>query len=100
MGRPRLQLQQLLLGLCENVYFQPPSNIELKFPCIVYQRDDASLQHADNEVFRHLQRYQVSWIDLDPDSVPTGQLLALPHCSYSRFYVADNLNHDVFNLFY
>jgi hypothetical protein len=38
---PRLQLQTLLETLTEHVYFQPPENLKVQYPCIVYQRDFA-----------------------------------------------------------
>jgi hypothetical protein len=35
----RLQLQALLEGVTEHVYFQPPTNLEMQYPCIMYVRD-------------------------------------------------------------
>lgn len=70
------------------------------YPCIIYKRDDVSALHANNETYRYTQRYQVTYIDRKPDSLIPGKIGRLPLCVYDRFYVADNLNHDVFNLYY
>lgn len=97
---PRLELQALLRELVgsDNVYFQPPSNVQMQYPCIVYRREDISIEHADNKPYRHTNRYQITVIDPKPDSEISAKVSLLPTCSFDRFFVADNLNHDVFNL--
>lgn len=97
---PRLQLQSLLESITEHVYFQPPTNVKLQYPCIIYSRDSARSEFANNEGYRYTKRYMVTIIDRDPDSVLTDNLAALPMCTFLRFYTADDLNHDVFNLFF
>ncbi len=47
---PRLQLQSLLSEITENVYFQPPNNVQMQYPCIVYMRDGSYVKFADNEM--------------------------------------------------
>lgn len=98
----RLALQTLLeetLG-SRNVYFQPPNNISMRYPCIVYSRDDVDVIFADNDPYRLLTRYQVSVIDQDPDSEIPHRVASLPKCRFNRFYTSDNLNHDVFTLYF
>jgi hypothetical protein len=99
---PRLELQALLEGLLQsrNVYFQPPANVEMQYPCIVYQRDDADTKFADNIPYSRAVRYQVTVIDRNPDSDIPGKVASLPFCIFNRFFTAGNLNHDVFNLYY
>ena len=101
MGQ-RLQLQSQLEELLgsRNVYFQPPTNVQMQYPCIVYNRDSANSQYADDIPYRFTKRYQVTAIDQDPDSTIADKIAALPLCSYDRFFTADNLNHDVFTLFF
>lgn len=98
----RLQLHSLLLGLAPGlkVYFQPPASLIMTYPCIVYKRDDISVTHADNIPYRLTRRYLVTIIDPDPDSPLVGLVAALPMCSFNRAFVAENLNHDVFILYY
>lgn len=99
---PRLQLQTLLTQILEspNVYFQPPPTVKMQYPCIVYNRDRVNTDFADNKPYKHKKRYQVTVIDQDPDSTIPEKVAALPLCSYDRFYAADNLNHDVYTLFF
>lgn len=98
----RLQLQALLETILgsRNVYFQPPTNIKLKFPCIVYERDNVTSFHADNAPYRAFLRYKVTVIDRDPDSLIPREVAKIPTATFVRFYTADNLNHDVFNIFF
>ena len=99
---PRTELQSLLETILgsRNVYFQPPANVQMKYPCIVYNRDSANTQFAGNTPYHYTKRYQVTVIDRDPDSGIPDKLAALPSCTFNRFFTADNLNHDVFTLFF
>lgn len=96
----RLELQAILKTLCDNVYFQPPANVSMQYPCIVYARDSAVTQFAANSPYRYTKRYQVTIIDRDPDSPIPDKVAQLPMCTFQRFYTADNLNHDVFGLYF
>jgi hypothetical protein len=96
----RLQLQSLLETLTEHVYFQPPINLQMQYPCIVYFRDGSDAQYADDLLYLHTKRYQVTVIDRNPDTALSDAVEALPLCSFSRYFAADNLNHYVFSLFF
>ena len=99
---PRLELQTLLEGLLgsRNVYFQPPTNTQMQYPCIIYARDDTEVKHADDRPYNKRTRYQVTVIDANPDSDIPEKISDLPLCVFDRFYTSDNLNHDVFQLFF
>lgn len=97
---PRLRLHEALTGLTEHVYYQPPNNIELQFPCIKYERNGGDVAWAANRPYRHAKRYSVTVIDRDPDSTLPDQVEQLPYCGFDRSFQADNLNHWVFNLFF
>ena len=97
---PRLQLHELLESLTDNVYFQPPENVMLVYPCIIYKRDFADTKFADNTPYDHQLRYMVTVIDRDPDSEIPAKVASLPMSIFNRFYTADNLNHDVFIVFF
>lgn len=98
----RQELQQLLESFTEHVYFQPPVNVQMQFPCIVYARDavPTGAEHADNRPYRIIKRYQVTVIDRNPDSDLPDKVEELPTCRFDRSFVADSLNHYVFNLFF
>lgn len=99
---PRLELHALLVALLgsNNVYFQPPPTTQMKYPCITYHRDADSVDHADNRPYNRKIRYQVTVIDADPDSLIPAKIAELPLCSFDRFFTSDNLNHDVYQLFF
>lgn len=100
MGHARLDLHALLKEITDHVYFQPPTNVQLEYPCIIYRREYANTLFADNGPYRHTKRYQVTVIDRDPDSAIPDKVAKLPMCTFNRFFTADNLNHDVYHLFF
>ena len=97
---PRIDLQALLEEITPNVYYQPPVNLVMEYPCIRYERDFADTKFADDRPYSHTVRYQVMVIDRDPDSPILAQVAALPMCVFQRYYPADNLNHNIYNLFF
>lgn len=91
--------------LCEalgsrNVYFQPPESIKMQYPAIVYSRDDINNDFANNSVYMQSLAYSVTVIDSGPDSEVVDKVSILPRCQYDRHYETDNLNHDVFTIYY
>lgn len=98
----RSQLQTLLEDLLEsdNVYFQPPATVKMAYPCIVYQRDGSESRFADNDPYKIVKRYQVTVIDRDPDSEIVDKVSKLRLCVHSSFFTVDNLNHDIFILYF
>jgi len=97
---PRLELQTLLESITENVYFQPPSNLRMVYPCIVYQLETVRSEYADNRPLWHTKRYQVTVIDRNPDTELPDKVVELPMSEFSRAFMADDLNHYVINLFF
>ncbi len=101
---PRPEVHQLLKALFDDdahVYHQPPESVKLKYPCIVYKMTDIPVNHADNLHYVEHRTYQLTVIDPDPDSKLREKVASsLKWCSFSRSYVADNLNHFVFTLYY
>jgi hypothetical protein len=100
MAQPRSELQAILLGITDNVYFQPPANVTMKYPAIVYSRDFEDTKFAGNKLYGRQKRYQIIVIDRDPDSTLPDAVGDLPLCSFVRHYTANNLNHDVYELFF
>ena len=98
----RLELQTKLENILgsRNVYFQPPSNTKIEYPCIVYERDDIDQRFADNRAYVSMVRYSLTLITRSPESNLVKAILELPYCTYDRYYAADTLNHDVFTLYY
>lgn len=98
----RLEFHQILVELLEsrNVYFQPPATIKILYPCIIYMRDHIDITHANDRLYQDRVRYLVTVIDSNPDSEIPAKVFKLPFSRFERHYTADNLNHDVFNVYY
>lgn len=98
----RLDLQTMLEELLgsRNVYYQPPESIKMSYPAIVYNRSDIRNTYANNSVYSQAYAYTLTVIYYDPDSEIVEKISKLPMCSFSRHFTSDNLNHDVFTIFY
>lgn len=98
----RLELQDKLkeaLG-SDQVFFQPPKSVQMKYPCIVYERNNADTEFADNASYIYRKRYTITVIDKNPDSAIPDSVAKFPYCIEDRWFSSDNLNHWVFNLYY
>lgn len=97
---PRSEFQQLLETMCPNVYFQPPSNVEMVYPAIVYRREPGSQTYANNGPYNFTAKYDVTLITRNPDDDIFRKLSNTWLSRHDRFFVADNLNHDVFTIYF
>lgn len=98
----RLELQKTLESIIgnRNVYFQPPENLKLSYPCIVYELSVYQSIHANNDVYAQHRVYSVTVIDKDPESEIVDKISILPMTSFDRHYVSDNLYHSAFTIYY
>lgn len=98
----RLELHEVLCEALDSrhVYFQPPENIKMTYPAIVYARSDIENDFANDSVYMQSHYYEVTVIDSDPDSEVVDRVSRLPGCRFNRNYKADNLNHDTFILYF
>lgn len=100
--RRRLELQEILEGILgtNQVYFQPPPNLQMSYPAIIYSHSRANESFANNYLYRDKRGYDVTIIDRDPDSEIPEKVKQLAMCSFDRRYIADSLNHTVYTLYY
>lgn len=98
----REDLQARLEELLEskNVYYQPPENIKMNYPAIVYSKSNIWNRRANDKIYRKMTRYDIVVIDRRPDNPVIDKILELPYCSYDRQYKSNNLNHDSLTLYY
>lgn len=97
----RIELQEVLSKFSPNVYFQPASNIQLKYPCIVYSRSGKDNSHANDSLYLSNQEYTMTVIDAKSEgasNVADSLQSTLQYCSIVQYYTADNLNHVTLNL--
>lgn len=103
MATKRLDLHEILCSLLgsRNVYFQPPANVKIKYPCFIYHRNAADEKHADNRRYAFKQRYQVTYITKDPDDdIPRLVGETFEQCRYGSDYTSDNLYHSNFDIYF
>ena len=103
----RLKLQNLLenimvdSNLPKNVYFQPPENLKMNYPCIVYHRQYLDGVPADNINYIINRQYRIIYIDRDPtNDAVINKLMELPNCRYMSHSIVDNLNQDAFEIYF
>ena len=104
----RLNLQQKLKRMYTKVtgkssdgkvYFQPPSNVRLSYPCILYKLIEMPIDHANNFPYKIEHCYELEIIDSDPLSRLREEMAKQFTCRPVRFFTSDNLNHYVFHVF-
>lgn len=102
MRNRRHDLHEILCDILgsRNVYFQPPPSVMMKYPAIVYSRSALTPEFGNNHPYLVHKGYQVTIVDPNPDSTFVDDISKLPTCSFVRHYESDNLNHDVFQLYY
>lgn len=106
MAEPRrLQLQLELENLMADrgpVFFEPDRNVRLRYPCIVYNLNNVDFTYTNDLTYIGRRQYDLIIIDRDPDSdIP--KLLeehGFHMLSFDRAYIAENLHHFVYKLYY
>lgn len=96
----RKEFNKLLRTICPNVYFQPPDNLSMKYPAIVYSYDDVDEKYANNNKYGSIPGYQVIVIDQNPDSKIANMIHKMPESSYVREFKKYNLNHYIYRVYY
>ena len=92
---------QELMGESVKVYFQPPENFKLSYPCVVFDRTTALMNYADNKPYQVTKRYTVTLISKTADNEELlDKLLKFPMATYDRQFINDNLVHDVFSIYF
>ena len=91
--------EEIADGTFYPVYFQPPEDIHMQYPCIVYHRKTIGNVHADNRAYAHNYAFQVTLIDANPVSPYLDRLLELPYCKFDNHFRSEGLNHDVFTIY-
>lgn len=98
----RITLHSELKALLGNdhVYFQPPENIKIEYPAIIYERRNIDARYSDNRVYNTTSEYNVTIVDSDPDSIIVDKMSKFRTARYIRKYVSNGLYHDIFKIFY
>lgn len=98
----RIDLQRLLENLLgsDHVYYDPPETVKIKYPAIIYSKNNVWSIRANDTRYQSRKRYNLIFVDRRPDNSIIEKLLDLPYCSYDRHYISDNLHHDSLTIYY
>lgn len=99
----RLELHEELCKVLgsRNVYFQTPESVKMKYDAIRYVLGGKDIKRANNKAYKSTNQYDGVLITRDPDTTIPDELIAhFEMCSVGRPYVADNLHHYPFTVYY
>ena len=97
----RLELHQKLLDLVGHAYFQPPESVRMVYPAAVYNLTRVRPAAADDTKYLKFPGYLITIIDRDTDVDWISKMFdTFEYCYFERPYVADNLNHYSFIVYY
>jgi hypothetical protein len=101
----RLLLHDILCNIegVSSVYYQPPSNHVLKYPCLIYGISDYNNFYSNNIRYLTFPRYNLTLIDKNPKSSIHEKIMSLGNGCYvdfDRFFTSDNLNHWAYTLYF
>lgn len=98
--------QKLKLELAEasgtsNIYFQPPENAKMKYPCVVCNFESIYTEKADNRSYIKSNRYDVTYISRrESEDIANRIVDSFMNINMNRAYTAENLYHYNFTLYY
>lgn len=85
----------------KHVYFEPPENLKMEYPCVRIARVNADVRRADNRAYTISDRYKIIYITREPDSQVVHDILELfEKIRLDNSSTADGLHHDYYTLFY
>ena len=106
--KDRMTLHDLLQSIMvdagadpNQVYNQPPSSTKMSYPAIRYSIDGLQNRNADDEVYNQSWFYKIIVIDKKSTSTIAQKVSMLPKIEMvGAPYIADNLYHYVFKIYY
>lgn len=98
--QPQIQQKfETFLG-SRNVYFQPPTDLNMNYPAIVYKLSNIDSKRADNRNYKLTDVFQVILIVYDPDDERIHSILEeFDNCRFVTSYEKDGLRHYVYNIY-
>lgn len=99
----RIELQNKLVEVLgsNRVYYRPPENIKLSYPCIVYNLRSGDAIYANNQTYKFTRSYDVQLIHKTADTDLIERLMfSFPHIRFENSFTFDNLIHENFVINY
>lgn len=83
----------------DRVYFQPPENLKIEYPAIVFHLSKIEIDHASDVPYKGAKEYSVTLITKDPEPDVIDEILKIPYSSLDTTYISDGMNHFVFTVY-
>lgn len=87
-----------LLG-SSNIYFEPPESFKLQYPCIVYSFEGYIDYQANNQTYRRMKRYALTYITRIADDPMVEKIQNMRYCNLNRPFSSADLHHYSYTLF-
>lgn len=81
------------------VYFQPPENLKIEYPAVVFHLSKIEIDHASDVPYKGAKEYSVALITKDPEPDVIDEILKIPYSSLDTTYISDGMNHFVFTVY-
>lgn len=83
----------------DRVYFQPPENLKIGYPAIIFHLSKIEIDHASDVPYKGAKEYSVTLITKDPEPDVINEILKIPYSSLDTSYISDGMNHFVFTVY-
>lgn len=83
----------------DQVYFQPPENLKIRYPAVVFHLSKIEIDHASDVPYKGAKEYSVTLITKDPEPDVIDEILKIPYSSLDTTYISDGMNHFVFTVY-
>lgn len=83
----------------DRVYFQPPENLKIVYPAIVFHLSKIEIDRASDVPYKGAKEYSVTLITKDPEPDVIDEILKIPYSSLDTTYISDGMNHFVFTVY-
>lgn len=89
------------ISTVKHVYFEPPKDMKMEYPCIRISRVNADTRYANNRVYNINHRYRLVFITREPDSKVVDEILwTFEKIRLDNSSTADNLHHDYYTIYF
>jgi len=94
--RRRELYNRLVEEYTPNVYWNPPENFKMSYPCIIYSLVDTNDIYADNKKAIYNEVYELTWISFDKEDLKLDKLMHDDHATYNSYFLSDAMHHYKF----
>lgn len=81
------------------VYFQPPENLKIGYPAVIFHLSKVKLDHADDVPYKGAREYSITLIAKEPEPDVLDEILKIPYTTLDTTYIVDGMNHFVFTTY-